>query len=160
MTDEPRQSAQDMIERLAPALSLRTRIRAVTALLAGVAGTVFVGTLWWSEPGPLPGRTHLAFALFTVFCLAWAAYGGWLLTRRVALFATDQVIAAWIGLAASLATTAVVTVVAVQRGTGVGLALVVGGLFVAVALVLAVRAHARRAALLRRMRELTGPPSS
>ncbi|MBF8188337.1 hypothetical protein ITP53_21915 [Nonomuraea sp. K274] len=156
MTDEPRLSAQDMIERLGPVLSRRTRIRAVTALLAGVAGAVFVGTLWWSEPGPLPGRTHLAFALFTMFCLTWAGYGGWLVTRRVALFATDRVIAAWIGLAASLATTAVIIVVAVQRGTSVGLALVVGGLFVAVALVLAVRAHARRAALLRRMHELSG----
>ncbi|MEU6728865.1 hypothetical protein ABZ917_34595 [Nonomuraea wenchangensis] len=156
MTDEPRLSAQDVIEHLAPVLSLRVRIRAVTTLLAGVAGAVFVGTLWWSEPGPLPGRTHLAFALFTVFCLAWAAYGGWLLTRRVPLFATDRVIAAWIGLAASLATTALVTVVAVQRGTGAGPALAVGGLFVAVALALALRAHARRAALLRRMHELTG----
>ncbi|MEQ4725034.1 hypothetical protein [Nonomuraea sp. B19D2] len=156
MTDEPRLSAQDIIEHLTPVLSLRVRIRAVTTLLAGVAGAVFVGTLWWSEPGPLPGRTHLAFALFAVFCLAWAAYGGWLLTRRVPLFATDRVIAAWIGLAASLATMAVVTVVVVQRGTGVGLALVVGGLFVAMTLALVVRAHARRAALLRRMHELTG----
>ncbi|MFI6295709.1 hypothetical protein ACIBEJ_29220 [Nonomuraea sp. NPDC050790] len=156
MTDEPRLSAQDMIEHLAPVLSPRVRVRAVTMLLAGVAGAVFVGTLWWSEPGPLPGRTHVAFALFTIFCLAWAAYGGWLLTRRVPLFATDRVIAAWIGLAASLATTALVTVVAVQRGTGAGLALAVGGLFVAVALALALRAHARRAALLRRMHELAG----
>ncbi|NUW46131.1 hypothetical protein [Nonomuraea rhodomycinica] len=156
MTEEPRLSAQDLIDRLAPVLSSRVRIRAVAALLAGVGGAVFVGTLWWSEPGPLPGRTHLAFALFTVFCLTWATYGGWLLTRRVPLFAADRVIAAWIGLAASLATTAVVTVVAVQRGTGAGLALAVGGLLVAVALALAVRAHARRAALLRRMHELTG----
>ncbi|MCK2218569.1 hypothetical protein MF672_032950 [Actinomadura sp. ATCC 31491] len=156
MTDEPRLSAQDMIEHLGPVLSRRVRIRAVTTLLTGGAGAVFVGTLWWSEPGPLPGRTHLAFALCTVFCLAWAGYGGWLLTRRVPLFATDRVIAAWIGLAASLATTALVTVVAVQRGTGAGLALAVGGLFVAVALALVLRAHARRAALLRRMRELTG----
>ncbi|WP_204042639.1 hypothetical protein [Acrocarpospora phusangensis] len=156
MTEEPRLSAQDMIEGLAPALSPRTRIRAVAALLAGVAGTVFVGTLWWSEPGPLPGRTHLAFALFTLFCLAWTGYGGWLLTRRVPLFATGRMIAAGIGVVASVATTAVVTIVTVRRGTGVGPALAVGGLFVAVVLALAVRASARRAALLRRMDELTG----
>ncbi|SEM53561.1 hypothetical protein [Nonomuraea pusilla] len=155
MTEEPRLSAQDLIERLAPALSRRTRIGAVATLLAGVAGAVFMVTLWWSEPGPLPDRTQVAFAVLTVFCVAWAGYGGWLLTRRVVLFATDQVIAAWIGLAASLATTAVVTMTAVQRGTGVGLPLAVGGLFVAVALALAVRAHARQAALLRRLRELT-----
>ncbi|WP_433414132.1 hypothetical protein ACQP1V_33190 [Microtetraspora malaysiensis] len=156
MTEEPRLSEQEIIERLAPTLSRTTRIRAVAALLAGMAGTVFVSTLWWSEPGPLPGHTHLAFALFTVFCLLWTGYGGWLLTRRVPLFATDQVIAAWISLAASLATTAVVAAVAVQRGTGTGLALTVGGLFIAGTLALTVRAHARRAALLRRMRELTG----
>ncbi|MDF5755854.1 hypothetical protein [Spongiactinospora sp. TRM90649] len=156
MTEESRLSAQDMIDRLSPVLSRGIRIRAVAALLAGVLGTVFVGTLWWTEPGPLPGRTHLAFALFTVFCLAWTAYGGWLLTRRVVLFATDRVIAAWIGLVASLATTAVMTVVAAQRGTGVGLALAVGGPFVAVALALTVRAQARRAALLLRKHELTG----
>jgi hypothetical protein len=46
--------------------------------------------------------------------------------------------------------------VAVHRGTGAGLALAVGLLFVAMALTLAVRAHTRRAALLRRMHELTG----
>lgn len=156
MTDEPRLSAQDLMERLAATLSRRTRIRAVAALLAGVAGAVFVGTLWWSEPGPLPGRTHVAFGLFTVFCLAWAAYGGWLLTRKVALFATDRVVAAWIGLAASLATTGAVVFVAAQRGAGVGLPLGAGVLIVAVASALVVRAHARRAALLRRLRELTG----
>ncbi|WP_188194756.1 hypothetical protein [Nonomuraea sp. SYSU D8015] len=157
MTEEgPRLSAREMIERLEPSLSPRRRVRAVAALLAGLAGTVFVAALWWSEPGPLPGRTHLAFALFTVFSLAWACYGGWLLTRRVPLFATDRVVAAWIGLAASVTTAGLVAVVAAQRGTGLGLPLAIGGLLVAAALVLVVRAHARRAALLRRLRELTG----
>ncbi|MEO3870654.1 hypothetical protein ABGB18_17730 [Nonomuraea sp. B12E4] len=153
--EEPRPSAREMLERLEPSLSPRRRVRAVATLLAGLAGAVFVAALWGSERGPLPGRTHLAFALFTVFCLTWATYGGWLLTRRVPLFATDRVIAAWIGLAASVATTGVVAVIAVQRGTGLGLALGVGGLFVVAALALAVRAHARRAALLARKRELT-----
>ncbi|RVX41299.1 hypothetical protein EDD27_3806 [Nonomuraea polychroma] len=154
--EEPRLSAQEMIERLSPVLSLGLRVRAVAALVVGLAGAVFVAALWWSEPGPLPGRTHVAFALFTVFCLAWAGYGGWLLTRRVPLFAGEQVVAAWIALVASVVTAVVVGVVAVQRGTGLGLAVAVGGVFVAAALVLAVRAHARRAALLRRRRELTG----
>ncbi|MEU6714180.1 hypothetical protein ABZ897_22160 [Nonomuraea sp. NPDC046802] len=153
--EEPRLSAHEMIERLEPSLSPRRRVRALATLLAGLAGTAFVSALWWTEPGPLPDRTHLAFALFTVFCLAWAGYGGWLLTRRVPLFATDRVIAAWISLAASLTTTAVLTVIAVQRGTGLGGTLLLGGLFVGVALVLAVRAHTRKAALLRRVRELT-----
>ncbi|GAA0439791.1 hypothetical protein Acor_13540 [Acrocarpospora corrugata] len=154
MTEEPRLSAQEMIEQLEPSFSLKRRIRAVVALSAGLAGAVFVTALWLGESG-LPGRTGLAFGLFIVICLTWAGYGGWLLTRRVPLFATDQVIAAWIGLTASVATTAVVAAIAVQRGRGLALALVVGGLFVATALTLAVRAHGRRAALLRRVRELT-----
>ncbi|MFG1706894.1 hypothetical protein ACFLIM_27250 [Nonomuraea sp. M3C6] len=154
--EEPRLTAQEMIEQLEGSLSRWRRVRAVAALLAGLTGAVFVAALWWSEPGPLPGRTQLAFGLFGVFCLAWAGYGGWLLTRRVPLFATDRVIAAWIALVASVATTAVVATVAVQRGTGLVLALVVGGLFVVASVALAVRAHARRTALLRRKRELTG----
>ncbi|MET7328265.1 hypothetical protein [Nonomuraea sp. NPDC005650] len=156
--DEPRLSAREMIERLEPALSPKRRIRALVALLAGLAGALFAGTLWWSEPAPLPGRTQVAFAMLILFCLAWAGYGGWLVTRRVPLFAADRVIAAWLGLAASLATTGVLAVVAVQRGTGLGLTLAVGGVFVAGALALAVRAHAHQAALLRRLRELTDPP--
>ncbi|MFC3982584.1 hypothetical protein [Streptosporangium jomthongense] len=154
--EEPRMSARETIEGLESALSKGRRMRAVTALLAGSVGTAFVGALWLGEPGPLPGRTRLAFAVFTVCCVAWAGYGGWLVTRRVPLFAVDRVIAAWIGLAAAVATTAVLVVAAVQRGGGAGAALAVGGVFVAVALALAVRAHARRAALLRRVRELTG----
>lgn len=154
--EEPRLSAQEMIERLEPAMSPWKRVRAVAALLAGAAGAVFVAALWGSEPGPLPGRTQVAFAVFVVFCLAWVGYGGWLLTRRVPLFATDRVIAAWIALTASAVTTVMVVVVAVQRGTGLGLALLVGGVFVAASAALVVRAHARRAALLRRKRELMG----
>jgi hypothetical protein len=156
MTDEPRLSAKEMIDRLEPSLSPGIRLRAVLALLSGVAGTVFVAGLWWSEPGPLPGRTHLAFAVFTVFCLAWAGYGAWLVTRRVPLFAREQVVAARLALAASIVTSTVVATVAVQRGTGLVPALGTGVLFVAVTLALTVRAHARRAALLRRERELTG----
>lgn len=154
--EEPRLSSQEIIERLGLSLSPWRRVRAVAALPAGLTGLVFVAALWWSEPGPLPGRTHGAFALFTVFCLAWAGHGAWMLTRRVPLFATDRVIAAWIALGACLVTAVGVAFIAVQRGTGLAAALVVGGVLVAASLVLLVRAHARRAELLRRMRELTG----
>ncbi|NUR87394.1 MAG: hypothetical protein HOY71_25215, partial [Nonomuraea sp.] len=138
MTDEPRMTADELLERLEPALSPWRRVRALTALLTGISGTIFVSALWWTEPGPLPGRTHLAFAVLTAFCLAWACYGGWLSTRRTPLFATDRVIAGWIALAAALATTALLAAVAAG-------ALVLGLTFVAVAAVLTVRAHAGRA---------------
>ncbi|MER7267369.1 hypothetical protein ABT344_03510 [Micromonospora carbonacea] len=155
MTDEPRLSARELFDHLDTTLSRGTRIRAVAALLAGLAGAVFVTSLWWTEPGPLPGRTRLSFALLTVFCLAWACYGGWLLTRRVPLFATEQVVAGWIALAASLVTTGITAFAAARSGAGPWAALATGGLFVAAALTLTVRAHRRRAALLRRMRRLT-----
>jgi hypothetical protein len=156
MNDEPRLSAEQMIGRLSGELSVWRRIRAVVAVLAGLSGAVFVGSLWATEPGPLPGRTHLAFGLFEVFCLAWAGYGSWAITRRASLFAADRVIAAWLALVASIATTALTVVVAASRGPGPLLALAVGAVFLAAAVALAVRAHARRAALLRRKRELTG----
>ncbi|MEU4579818.1 hypothetical protein [Nonomuraea sp. NPDC023979] len=154
MDEEPRPTAQEMIDRLAGPLSPWSRVRAVVALVAGLAGAAFVGALWSSEEA-LPGRTHLAFALFQAFCLAWAAYGGWLVTRRVPLFATDRVIAAWLAVVASAATTALVAAFTTPPLP----ALAVGGAFLAAALLLAVRAHTRRAALLRRKHLLERRPA-
>lgn len=156
MTQElPGVPARKVVSRLEETLSVRSRVRAVVALVAGLAGAVFVTTLWWSEPGPLPARTHGAFALFTVLCLAWAGYGVWLLRRRVPLFATDRVVAAWIGVVASFATGVLLVVVIVHRGgTGAWGAGLVSAALVAVATVLLVRARRQRAVLLRREREL------
>lgn len=154
MNDEPRMSAEEMMGRLP--LSPWARIRAVVALTAGLAGVVFVGALWISEPGPLPGGTRLAFALFMLFCLAWACFGGRLMMRGAPLFATDRVIAAWLALTASAVMTVVVTTIAVHRGTGLVFLLATGGVLIVVTVVLTVRAHARRNVLLRRKRELGG----
>lgn len=131
------------------------RVRALLALVAGLSGTVFVSALWWTEPGPLPGRTHLAFALFTAFCVSWAGYGGWLLARRVPLFATDRVIAGWLALTAATATAVLTTMVTVQRGANPAAVLAISAATIAAAAILLVRAHRRRAELVRRKRELT-----
>ncbi|MEV4410338.1 hypothetical protein [Catellatospora sp. NPDC049609] len=155
MSEQPGRTAQEIVDRLEASLSLRARVRAVTALLAGGLGAAFLSLLWLTEPAPLPGRTRLAFALFILICLAWAGYGALLLTRKVVLFATDQVVAAWIAVAASATTTGLLAVIAAERGTGLWPVLAVGGAFVAVSGALAVRAHARRAGLLRRRHELT-----
>ncbi|GAA1658160.1 hypothetical protein ACFQY4_17315 [Catellatospora bangladeshensis] len=155
MSDQPRLSAQEIVERLGTAVSRRARIRAVTALVAGLSGAALVSLLWLTEPEPLPGRTRLAFALLTAICLAWAGYGGWLLTRKVVLFAADRVVAAWIALSASTATTVLLAVIAAGRGTGLWPVLAVGAVFAAVSLLLLARAHRERARLLRRRAELT-----
>jgi hypothetical protein len=154
MSDEPGMSAEEMIGRLEGALSPWRKAGGVVALIAGVAGAIFVVLLWATEPGPLPGHTQLAFALLTGFCLAWAGYGGWVIARRVPLFALDRVIAGWLAVAASTVTTALVVAVAAGRGAGVIPAVVGGIAFIAVSAVVTVRAHAVRAALLRRRREL------
>ncbi len=154
MSDQPRLSAQEIMERLGTAVSRRARIRAVAALVAGLSGAAFVSLLWLTEPEPLPGRTRLAFALLIVICLAWAGYGAWLLSRKVVLFAADRVVAARIALSASTVTTALLAVVAAGRGTGLWPVLATGTVFVGVSLLLLARAHRERTRLLRRRAQL------
>jgi len=147
--------ADDVINHLSARLSLPRRIATIMALLGGAAVAIVVGLLWATEPA-LPARTHLAFGGVVAGGVAWAAYGTWALTRRTPLFARDRVIAAWLALAMTglLASTVAVVTVARQRATPVAVG-VVAVLLVA-AIVNLVRARARRAALLRRKRELGG----
>lgn len=158
--EEPRASVPEVIAGLGGTLSKGARVRAVAALVVGVAGAVFVGALWWTEPGSLPVLTQLAFGLLTVVCLAWAAYGSWLLRSRVPLFATDRVVAAWIGLTASVLVGGLLIGTVAQRGTGTWGVVAAVAVLVVVSTVLVVRAHARRAALLRRARALSGDDPS
>ncbi|WP_433463123.1 RNA polymerase sigma factor [Spirillospora sp. CA-128828] len=153
---EPRTSAEEMLDRLAPTLSRGRRLRGVAALLSGLAGAAFTTVLWASEPGPLPDRTSLSFALLILVCLAWTGHGIWsATTRRAPPFALDRVIGAWIGLAAALLTTTVTVTLAAVRGRGLLLALVVNTILITAAVLIAVRAHRRRTSLLRRKAELT-----
>jgi len=159
--EESRASAPEVVAGLSETLSRGARVRAMTTLVVGLAGALFISALWWTEPGPLPALTHVAFGLMTAFCLVWAGYGTWLLRTRVPLFATDRVVAAWISLAASGLTGGLLIGLAVQRGSGTGGVIVVAAVLVAITILLVVRAHSRRAALLRRERALSDddPPS-
>jgi hypothetical protein len=74
--DAPRLSAQQLAERLQPALSPWARIPAVVALVAGCRAGIFVAAQWWTSRDRCRAVPQLAFALFTVFCLLWACYGG------------------------------------------------------------------------------------
>ncbi|WP_433220603.1 hypothetical protein ACQP00_18290 [Dactylosporangium sp. CS-047395] len=140
----------DMLARLSGRLSLARRLAVVGVLLAGGAVSLLVGLLWATEPG-MPVRTQVAFAGIVAMGLAWVAYATWVLTRRRPLFALDRVVAAWLGLAATVATAVPVALIAATP-----LAFAVGGLLLAGALVNLWRASVRRTALLRRKRQLGG----
>jgi hypothetical protein len=146
---------EQMINQLSGRLSLRRRVAIVVAMLGGLTVASVVGLLWATEPA-LPGRTRVAFGALVVVGLAWAGYGVWVLTRRTPLYALDRVIAAWLALTATSLLAGTVAVVAIlrHRAEPVAAGTALGLLVVAVANL--VRARARRAALLRRKRELGG----
>ncbi len=140
-------SADDLFARLSPGLSRWGRLRGAFAGLAGLAGTVFLVTLWATEPR-LPTRTQLMFALLTLVCLGWTAVGAWALLKRP-LFALDAVVAGWFAVGAAVVVTG--TLVAI---TGNLAATMTGVGFLLAAVILLREAHQRRGALLRRKREL------
>nr|BFE57390.1 hypothetical protein GCM10020063_019160 [Dactylosporangium thailandense] len=140
----------DMLARLSGRLSLRRRLAVVAVLLAGAAMSLLTGLLWATEPA-LPARTQAAFGAMIAVGLAWVAYAVWVLMRRLPLFALDRVVAAWLGLAATVAVAVPVAVIAARP-----VALVVVAALLLAALANLRRGLTRRAALLRRKRELDG----
>ncbi|MFB9683707.1 hypothetical protein [Amycolatopsis plumensis] len=145
---------EEVIARLDAPLSLRRRVGYVGLALAGLTGSGLIVLLWATEPG-LPPRTKVAFAVLVAIGLAWAAFGGWAVTRRAPLFARDRVVAGWLGLAAWLLfTTGAVVITTLRHRVEPTLLLavvVLGG--VAVVHLRTVRRS--RAALLKRKDELT-----
>src|SRR5688500_1004535 len=100
MTDQPGYP----VEHILRGLTLPRRIGYAAAGLGGLAGATMIGTLWATEPTPLPARTQFAFAGLMAIGLAWAAFAAWALARRP-LFAVDRVIAATLAVGFSLLTT-------------------------------------------------------
>jgi len=79
--------------RLADAeLSLRSRLGYVALLLAAVAMTAVVASLWLTEPA-LPLRTRAAFGALTVIGLSWAGFALWVLTHRRVLLGRQGIVA-------------------------------------------------------------------
>ncbi|XVU26394.1 hypothetical protein ACQPZJ_04895 [Actinoplanes sp. CA-054009] len=90
---------EEVLKGLEAPLSLRRRLSYVTLGLAGLTGSALIALLWATE-AELPARTQIAFAVLIAIGLAWTAFGGWAVTRRMPLFARDRVVAAWLGVAA------------------------------------------------------------
>ncbi|GAA4046680.1 hypothetical protein [Nonomuraea soli] len=127
---------EEIIELVRGEVTPWRRFRGVVALVGGLVGGTLLVSLWASEPSPLPDRTNLVFGMLTLLCAAWFCFGVWATVRPAPIFAMDRLVAAWLAVAASALMT-VVLVIAV----GWGPAAIVGGVFVAVAALLAFRAH-------------------
>ncbi|MEO3753099.1 transmembrane transport protein [Streptomyces sp. B6B3] len=158
--EEPWPVPTSLERALAAEISLRSRMRHVAVGLAGGCGAVLIALLWATEPGPLPARTHAAFAGLVAVGLAWAALAAWVLTRRRPLYGHDRVLGASVAVAATAATAVGAVALAAARGTPamtLGTALA-GTALVTVAVLLLTRARARRRELVRlreALRELT-----
>ncbi|MFD1373010.1 hypothetical protein [Actinoplanes sichuanensis] len=109
----------------------------LAAGIAGFTGSALIATLWATEPGRLPTRTAWAFAGLIFVGLAWAALAAWTAWKRP-LFADDRVIAGWLAVVFTTATTLVTAVVAGPLVAGPGL------LMITAAVIVLVRARAYR----------------
>jgi hypothetical protein len=149
------EQVQEMVRR---ELSTPSRIIYLLFFLVTLTAAALVGTLWLSEPGPLPMRTHVAFGLLAIVNLAWSSLFGWVLARRKVLFAMHRVIAGWMallfcgvfllfGLSIALMKVNLTAIVAVG---------LVGAAQVIAAVVVLRRARHHRGLLLARRDELTG----
>jgi hypothetical protein len=86
-------STDDVRVMAAERLALAPRLRYSGLLLVALAGAAVSGSLWLTEVG-LPARTRIAFALMLGINVCWAAFAGWVLTRRRVLLAQQSVVAA------------------------------------------------------------------
>lgn len=77
-------------------LSGPQRLGHVALLAAALAMAATLASLLATEVG-LPTRTVAAFAVMLAMALAWAAYAGWVLTRRRPLYGRHRVTASGMG---------------------------------------------------------------
>jgi hypothetical protein len=149
------EQVQDMVRR---ELSAPTRIGYLLMFLITMTAAGLIGTLWLTEPGPLPLRTHMAFAALVAINVAWSVLFGWVLTKRKVLLALHRVIAGWMALLfCGVFLVVGLTIAVIKMNTTALIAIgLVGSVQVVAAVVMLVRARRRRRQLLERRNELTG----
>jgi hypothetical protein len=157
-SQEPAVSAEQIQRMLTSELSLRARVGYVTLLLASLLMAIMMGSLWLTEAS-LPLRAHIAFGLIVTIALSWVALAVRVLANRRVLFAAHRIVAAWMSVAFS--SVFVVGMLAVRLSDSQGfdtaaasLAAGCGGVMLAVAVALLVRARHQYARLLERRRTL------
>jgi hypothetical protein len=146
----PHASAPDLRRLLDAELSLPSRLGYVALLLASLAMTIVIGSLWLTEPG-LTGATSSAFAVMIVIGLSWVTFAGWVLTHKRILLARHRIVAG--RLAVTFCTVFALGALTLGYATGRSGALAAAGLGVlmaGVAVVLLMRAHTAFARLVAR----------
>ena len=154
---EPTMTIQEAKRYLQSEASLTRRMIYAALLLLDVGMLVLLTALWSTEP-TLPLRTHVAFGSMVTVAVAWSVFFGWVLLRRRPLLALDRVVAGRLALGATTLFLLGGMAIAALRGHWPGMLLValVGGMFVAAAAVVLVRAVRTRRLLERRREELLG----
>jgi hypothetical protein len=152
----PQLDAATVRRMLQQELSMKVRVGFTLLLLIGLAAASMIGSLWLTEPEPIPARTQIAFGTIIAINLSWAALAAWVLTQRKVLFAQHRVIAGWMAVAFCAAFLLIGSVVAMQQSNGAALSAVgiIGTAQLAVAVALLERARCQRRRLLARRAEL------
>jgi hypothetical protein len=148
------EQVQEMVRR---ELSTPKRLGYLLLLMITLTATCLIGTLWITEPAPLPLRTHVAFGLLTAINLAWSLLFGWIVTQRKVLYAMHRVIAGWMALTfcALFLISGLVVAAIRMNATALAFVAVVGMCQLLLAIVILKRARHRRRELLARRDELT-----
>ncbi|WP_157281880.1 MULTISPECIES: hypothetical protein [unclassified Roseateles] len=135
-------------------LSAKARFGHVALLLAALAMSVVVGSLWLTEPA-LPPRTVIAFAAMTGIGLCWVVYAVWVLASRRVLLAFQQVVAA--RMAVGFSAVALAGALALGMGEGIAAAWPAAAVFavmLVIAVITLVRARGKHRQLTQRRAEL------
>jgi hypothetical protein len=125
-------------------------------LLLASLGVAALVSLWFTEPGPLPLRLHVAFATLTCIASGWIGVLTWILTRRNCPTALDRLATAWMATIACSLFLAVSLPIALVRGSltaAISLGLV-GMMLLGAALLLLQMAYALRRQLRSKLAEL------
>lgn len=135
-------------------LSLKARVGYVALLLAAMAMTSIVGTLWLTEPS-LPLRTQMAFALMSLIGVAWTIFAVWVLKFRRVLLAYHRVVASRMAVVfSSIVLLGGLSLGYVRGGPSAYALAITGGVMLATAIVLLLRAHRTVSQLVERRKVL------
>ena len=135
-------------------LSTLARFGHVALLLVAAAMTLAVGSLWATEPS-LPVRTHVAFAAIVLIGSAWVVYATWTLSSRRPLLGRHRVVAGRMAVTFTSVFVIGCVLTAMTTGHPAGYAAAgLGGLMLAVAVWLLVRARREVARLTARRAEI------